>query len=92
METTDYQIDWDPKKTQNSFIFEKKDGSWHINGGLVFCRQFMYKEFGESTLGPKNTFSNVYVISYLPKWWQIIKWWRLIQRLNKYVGSSGGDI
>ena len=82
----------DLKKQPNPFIFVKKDGSWHINGGLVFCRQFMYKEFGEEPLGPKNTCSNVHVISYLPKWWQIIKWWQLIQKLNKYVESSGGDI
>lgn len=71
------------------FIYQSRDGSWHINGGLVFCKQFAYSEssmFGGSH--SQNSASNVCVISFLPRWYQLRRWWNLLQLLRRYTTDA----
>lgn len=78
------------------FIYQKRDGSWHINGGLVFCKQFAYSEGPVSVedhrfwcSGSRNSASNVHVISSLPRWYQLKQWLDLLRLLRRYTAEAG---
>lgn len=62
----------------NTFIHLRSDGSVRISGGVVFCRgNPVYAEL-RNVVPPLHEVEGNIFITQLPKWWQLIRWYKII--------------
>ncbi len=74
-------------KTVSAFIKCYQNGNLEINGGLIFHdKDYTIWIEGESKF--KHLFIPNHIITFCPKWWELIKWWNLIREIHKYTRKN----
>lgn len=73
----------------SSFISTDKNGRVTIQNAVVFQNNEIGVHFGGTARG--LVVKNLQIFCTVPKWWQVLRWWRLIQLIRAACRKENND-